>query len=179
MVCSAFNADFDGDQMAVHVPLSAAAQKEAREKMLSVNNILSPAHGDPMVSPSQDIVLGLYYLTVMRTDGKVKGGGKVFANAEEAILAYDSGKVDLQAPVTVRLSRNGPREMLETTPGRVIFNEMLRQFNDGMPEDRQVAYRNRAMDKGGLREVVGECHRKLGSKRTAEIVDSMKRLGFR
>jgi DNA-directed RNA polymerase subunit beta' len=179
MVCSAFNADFDGDQMAVHVPLSAAAQKEAREKMLSVNNILSPAHGDPMVSPSQDIVLGLYYLTVMRTDGKVKGAGKMFANAEETRIAYESGKVDLQAPVFVRLNVDGVTQILETTPGRVIFNEMLSQFNNDMPPEKQILFRNKALDKAGLREVVGDCHRKLGSTRTAEIVDAMKRLGFR
>src|SRR5215212_1060214 len=145
MVCSAFNADFDGDQMAVHVPLSAAAQKEAREKMLSVNNILSPAHGDPMVSPSQDIVLGLYYLTVMRTDGRVKGGGKVFANGEEARIAYESGKVDLQAPVTVRLNVDGRTQMMETTAGRVMFNEMLSQFNKDMPPEKQIMFRNKAL----------------------------------
>src|SRR6476469_1940800 len=113
MVCSAFNADFDGDQMAVHVPLSAAAQKEARELMLSVHNILSPAHGEPMVSTYQDVVLGCYSMTVMRTDGKTKGHGKVFASPDEAMLAYNSGIVDLQAPIQVRLPLAGKVELLE------------------------------------------------------------------
>ena len=105
----------------------AAAQKEARERMLSVNNILSPAHGDPMVSPSQDIVLGCYYMTVMRTDGEPKGDGKVFANPAEAILAYHSEAIDLQAPIMVRMSLDGsrPQTASETTPGRIIFNEVL------------------------------------------------------
>jgi DNA-directed RNA polymerase subunit beta' len=179
MVCSAFNADFDGDQMAVHVPLSAAAQKEARELMLSVHNILSPAHGEPMVSPSQDIVLGCYYMTVMRTDGKTKGHGKIFASPEEAMLAYNSGIVDLQAPVQVRMSIDGAkRAMIETTPGRIIFNEVIQRFNDQAEPDQQIAFRNVALDKGALRAVIGECHRKLGHSRTAEIADSMKRLGF-
>jgi len=179
MVCSAFNADFDGDQMAVHVPLSAAAQKEARELMLSVHNILSPAHGEPMVSPSQDIVLGCYYMTVMRTDGRTKGHGKVFSSPEETILAYDSGIVDLQAPVQVRMSLDGAkRAMVETTAGRLIFNEVICRYNDQMPEEGRIAFRNVALDKGALRAVIGECHRKLGHARTAEIADNMKRLGF-
>ncbi|HEX6607456.1 MAG TPA: DNA-directed RNA polymerase subunit beta', partial [Chloroflexia bacterium] len=179
MVCSAFNADFDGDQMAVHVPLSAAAQREARELMLSVHNILSPAHGEPMVSPSQDIVLGCYYLTVMRTDGRTKGHGKVFANPAEAVLAYHSGVVDLQAPVMVRMSLDGGKpQLVETTPGRIIFNEVIGRYNDQVGPEQQIAYRNVALDKGALRGVIGECHRKLGAARTAEIADNMKRLGF-
>src|SRR5690349_11504343 len=179
MVCSAFNADFDGDQMAVHVPLSAAAQREARELMLSVHNILSPAHGEPMVSPSQDIVLGCYYLTVMRTDGRTKGHGKVFANPAEAVLAYHSGIVDLQAPVMVRMSLDGSKpQMVETTPGRIIFNEVIGRYNDQVGPEQHIAYRNVALDKGALRGVIGECHRKLGAARTAEIADNMKRLGF-
>jgi DNA-directed RNA polymerase subunit beta' len=179
MVCSAFNADFDGDQMAVHVPLSAAAQREARELMLSVHNILSPAHGEPMVSPSQDIVLGCYYLTVMRTDGRTKGHGKVFANPAEAVLAYHSGVVDLQAPVMVRMSLDGSKpQLVETTPGRIIFNEVIGRYNDQVGPEQQIAYRNVALDKGALRGVIGECHRKLGAARTAEIADNMKRLGF-
>src|SRR3954462_12597588 len=149
MVCSAFNADFDGDQMAVHVPLSAAAQKEARERMLSIYNILSPAHGEPMVSPSQDIVLGCYYLTVMRTDGKPKGHGKVFANPDEAVLAYHSGVIDLQAPVRVRMSLDGEqRSLVETTAGRLIFNEVIQRYNDPDAPEQHIAYRNVALDKG-------------------------------
>src|SRR5438270_9192614 len=101
MVCAAVNADFDGDQMAVHVPLSAAAQKEARERMLSIYNMLSPANGDPIVSPSQDIVLGCYYITVMRPGAE--GEGKIFSSSEEAMLAYNSGAINLQAPILVRM----------------------------------------------------------------------------
>ncbi|HUS15125.1 MAG TPA: DNA-directed RNA polymerase subunit beta' [Chloroflexia bacterium] len=179
MVCSAFNADFDGDQMAVHVPLSAAAQKEARELMLSVHNILSPAHGEPMVSPSQDIVLGCYYMTVMRTDGRTKGHGKVFSSPDEAVLAYNSGVVDLQAPIMVRMAVDGAqRSLVETTAGRLMFNEVVQRYNDQVAPELQIAFRNVALDKGALRAVIGECHKKLGHTRTAEIADNMKRLGF-
>ncbi|PJF45288.1 MAG: hypothetical protein CUN48_19650, partial [Candidatus Thermofonsia Clade 3 bacterium] len=97
LVCQAFNADFDGDQMAVHVPLSRKAQEEARMRMLSKYNLLSPATGDPIITPSQDIVLGCYYLTMVR-DG-AKGSGKMFASIDEALLAYDKGLVDIQAPI--------------------------------------------------------------------------------
>src|SRR3954464_10081255 len=116
--------------------------------MLSVNNILSPDCGEPMVSPSQDIVLGCYYMTVMRTDGKVKGEGKVFANPAEAVLAYNSGIVDLQAPIVVRMSiaEGEPRQMLETTVGRVMFNEVIQRFNSQVPEEDRIAYRNTALD---------------------------------
>src|SRR3954468_400735 len=107
LVCTAFNADFDGDQMAVHVPLSAAAQREARERMLSIYNMLSPANGDPIVSPSQDIVLGCYYMTVRRPG--VQGEGKAFATPEEAILAYNSNVINLQAPIYVRMP-NGDKK---------------------------------------------------------------------
>src|SRR5580765_1678062 len=126
LVCSAFNADFDGDQMAVHVPLSAAAQREARERMLSIYNMLSPATGEPIVSPSQDIVLGCYYMTVKRPG--TAGEGKAFASPEEAILAYNSGAVNLQAPIFVRTPNgSGKPELLDTTAGRIMFNEILRR----------------------------------------------------
>src|SRR5450756_1755283 len=116
---SAFNADFDGDQMAVHLPLSAEAQAEARILMLSSHNILSPANGKPIVTPTQDIVLGCYFLNAVKEGAK--GEGKVFANPEEAILAYDFRKVNLQAKVKVRM--NG--DLLETSVGRIIFNKAL------------------------------------------------------
>ena len=143
LVCTAFNADFDGDQMAVHVPLSKKAQEEARLRMLSKYNILSPATGDPIITPSQDIVLGCFYLTIVRDDAK--GAGKVFTDSDEALLAFDKGVVDIQAPIWVRMrgvTLNGqpndrsvrmltpdndgtPRMLLETTVGRLIFNREL------------------------------------------------------
>jgi DNA-directed RNA polymerase subunit beta' len=178
LVCSAFNADFDGDQMAVHVPLSAAAQREARERMLSIYNMLSPANGDPIVSPSQDIVLGCYYMTVSRPGAE--GEGKIFSNPEEAILAYQSGAINLQAPILVRLhdAKKGDPPF-ETTVGRLIFNEVIDRFRDEIPEDETpITYRNQAMDKGSLRSLMGEVHRKLGARRAAEVADNFKRLGF-
>src|SRR4051794_30832068 len=177
LVCSAFNADFDGDQMAVHVPLSTAAQREARERMLSIYNMLSPANGDPIVSPSQDIVLGCYYMTVRRPGAE--GEGKAFASPDEAIMAYNSGAVNLQAPIFVRMP-NGTRkgDVVDTTVGRIIFNEILIRFNEDLPEEEKIAYRNQSMDKGALRSLMSECHRKLGARRAAEIADAMKRLGF-
>ncbi len=199
LVCSAFNADFDGDQMAVHVPLSSAAQKEARERMLSIYNMLSPANGEPIVSPSQDIVLGCYYMTVSRPGAE--GEGKIFSNPGEAILAYQSGAINLQAPILVRMPigtsdekmraredqsiRNpqspirSPKELFETTVGRLIFNEVIDRFRNEVPDDEPgIAYRNQAMDKGSLRSLMGEVHRKLGARRAAEIADNFKRLGF-
>src|SRR5436190_19503921 len=177
LVCSAFNADFDGDQMAVHVPLSAAAQREARERMLSIYNMLSPATGDPIVSPSNDIVLGCYYMTVKRPGAE--GEGKAFSTAEEAILAYNSGAVNLQAPILVRTRNNsGKLELLDTTAGRIMFNEILRRPNEELDEEERIAYRNQSMDKGALRALMSECHRKLGPRRAAEIADQMKRPGF-
>src|SRR5829696_1220446 len=177
LVCAAFNADFDGDQMAVHVPLSMAAQREARERMLSVYNMLSPANGEPIVSPSQDIVLGCYYMTVSRPGAE--GEGKVFSNREEANLAYNSGAISLQAPIMVRMPNPGGKpQLMETTAGRLVFNEVLRRHNEDLPEDQKIVYRNQAMDKGALRSLMGECHLKLGPRRSAEIADAMKRLGF-
>jgi DNA-directed RNA polymerase subunit beta' len=177
LVCSAFNADFDGDQMAVHVPLSTAAQREARERMLSIYNMLSPANGDPIVSPSQDIVLGCYYMTVRRPG--VEGEGKIFSTPEELMLAYQSGAVNLQAPIYVRMKNAyGKNETIETTAGRVIFNEVIVRYNEELPPDDRIAYRNEAMDKGRLRALMSECHRKLGARRSADIADAIKRLGF-
>jgi DNA-directed RNA polymerase subunit beta' len=133
LVCTAFNADFDGDQMAVHVPLSVEAQIEARVLMLSSNNILSPANGSPIIVPSQDIVLGLYYLTVRKED--VKGAGKMFANADEVRSAFDAGVVDIHAPIVLRIG--GDR--LETTVGRVLLWEI-------MPNETLLAYRRVGFD---------------------------------
>ena len=123
LVCTAFNADFDGDQMAVHLPLSAEAQAEARILMLSSNNILSPASGRPITSPTQDMVLGLYFLTSLREDQL--GEGRSFSSIAEGLMAFDQGSVSLQAPIKIRLDLNGESVVKETTLGRVLFNEIL------------------------------------------------------
>ncbi len=123
LVCTAFNADFDGDQMAVHVPLSVESQIEARVLMLSSNNILSPANGSPIIVPSQDIVLGIYYMT--RSTEGAKGEGKIFANPEEVRSAYDARMVDMHAPITVRMK--GQR--VETTVGRILLWEIMPKDN--------------------------------------------------
>ncbi|MDP3046185.1 MAG: DNA-directed RNA polymerase subunit beta' [Chloroflexota bacterium] len=166
LVCAAFNADFDGDQMAVHVPLSTAAKTEARELMLSTYNLLNPSNGEPIVGPTKDMVLGSYYMTQMRPG--TKGEGKVFADFSEAIMAYQMDIVDLRAPIRVQWQGSGSA-LLETTVGRVIFNEAL-------PE--RMRFKNKKMDKKALRDVVGECYQIFGPERTAEVVDEIKKLGF-
>ena len=168
--CSAFNADFDGDQMAVHVPLSDAAVKEARELMLSSHNLLLPANGEPVVGPSKDMVMGCHYMTVEKPGAK--GEGKIFANTEEVALAYDLGVVDLRARIKMMWAptkRHKPK-LLETTVGRVLFNNVL---------PAELRFKNQVMDKGALREVVAECYQKLDQERTAELVDDIKRVGFK
>ena len=168
LVCAAFNADFDGDQMAVHVPLSDKAVAEAREKMLSTVNLLKPASGEPIVGPTKDMVLGAHYLTTEKPGAK--GEGKVFANFEEVEMAVALGIVHPRARIKVAYEKDGRKQMLETTAGRVLFNLIL-------PE--QLRFVNRVMDKSALNELVGECYNKLGPKATAEMVDRMKELGFR
>ncbi|MEW6275398.1 MAG: DNA-directed RNA polymerase subunit beta' [Bacillota bacterium] len=163
MVCTAYNADFDGDQMAVHVPLSAEAQAEARLLMLASHNILNPKDGRPVTIPTQDMVLGCYYLTAQK-DG-VPGEGKVFKDPEEAIMAYENGALHLQAKIKVR--RDG--SLLETTVGRLLFNEVV------PPELR---YLNQVMDKKGLSDLVDKCYRKLGFSATVSLLDGIKKLGF-
>ena len=179
LVCTAFNADFDGDQMAVHVPLSKPAQSEARARMLSVNNLLSPSNGDPIVSPTQDIVLGCYYMTSERNfdadlaNGTVpRGWGKIFSSMEEVKLAYDSGAIDLQARVVVRTDRDGGEvKRIETTVGRVIFNLAL-------PAEIGRYY-NLTMDRKQLRKVVADCYRMFPDPfETARIVNEIKKVGF-
>ncbi len=166
LACSAYNADFDGDQMAVHVPLSRAALAEAEQVMLSIRNMLSPASGEPLAAPTLDMVLGCYYLTLQRPGAK--GEGKKFANFFEAKMAYQLGAVSHQALVEVRDPRNGGQR-IGTTVGRILFNEVL-------PED--IAFRNDVMDKKRLKDLTGECHRRLGPETTAKMLDSIKRLGF-
>src|SRR4051794_29594411 len=179
LVCTAFNADFDGDQMAVHVPLSKPAQAEARERMLSVNNLLSPSNGDPIVSPTQDIVLGCYYMTSERNfdqdmaNGTVpRGWGKIFSSMDEVKLAYDSGVIDLQARILVRTDRDGgDMKRLETTVGRVIFNMAL-------PPEINKFY-NDTMGRKALRVVVADCYRLFSDPfETARIVNEIKKVGF-
>jgi DNA-directed RNA polymerase subunit beta' len=172
LVCSAFNADFDGDQMAVHVPLSDAAQLEARDLMLSSRNLLLPANGEPTVSPTKDMVLGCYYLTI-ENEG-CKGEGKVFADIDEVVLAYELGQVDLHAKIKLRakvlVTKRRYTKIIDTTAGRAIFNSAL-------PEE--LRYRNEEMDKGKLRQLVAECYHRLGQEATAKMVDEIKELGFR
>ncbi|MBI5561364.1 MAG: DNA-directed RNA polymerase subunit beta' [Deltaproteobacteria bacterium] len=165
LVCTAFNADFDGDQMAVHVPLSIEAQVEARVLMMSTNNILSPAHGKPIIVPTQDIVLGLYYLT--RERGGVKGEGKRFSGHDEVRAAYDSGEVHLQAAVKVK--REGV--LVDTTVGRVIMSEYV-------PPCIRFEEINRVMDKKRLADLIDTCYRRAGSKETVIFADRLKDLGY-
>ena len=163
MVCAAFNADFDGDQMAVHVPLTSEARREASDIMLSASNLLKPASGEPITIPSQDMVLGCYYMTHI-VEG-LKGEGKIFASPEEAVIAYNFGKADLRAKVKVKIGE----EIVETSPGRILFNEII---------PKELGFINQEMDKGKLREIVGRCLEIAGSERTAKFVDDLKNLSF-
>ena len=182
LVCTAYNADFDGDQMAVHVPLSAEAQAEARVLMLSTNNILNPKDGRPVDVPTQDMVIGIYYLTMEKPG--VPGEGKVFASIDEAILAYNAGEVSLHARVQVRLSEAGGR--VETTVGRLILYDVIPDElkKDTGPDGRPVLSRTgrkvlaEVTDKKGLSEIVDRCYRKRGYANTAELLDGIKQLGF-
>ena len=163
LVCAAFNADFDGDQMAVHVPLSMEAQMETRLIMNAANNIFSPANGRPVATPSQDIVLGVYYLTKVKIGAK--GEGKVFSSPSEVIMAYQNEAVDKFAKIKVRIGD----EMMDTTVGRVIFNNIL---PEGMP------YYDKAMNKKNVSQVISDCHRLKGHMETVILLDALKRLGF-
>jgi DNA-directed RNA polymerase subunit beta' len=166
LVCTAFNADFDGDQMAVHVPLSIEAQIEARVLMMSTNNILSPANGDPIIVPSQDIVLGLYYMTRERPGAK--GQGKAFSSSKEVRIAYDAGELDLHASIKVRMNGN----LLETTTGRVILSEIL-------PEALPFSWVNKVMSKKELRTLINESYRRAGIKATVILADRLKDMGYK
>jgi DNA-directed RNA polymerase subunit beta' len=170
LVCSAFNADFDGDQMAVHIPLSEKAVKEARELMLSTRNILLPSNGEPVVSPTKDMVLGVYYLT-MEESGK-KGEGKVFTDIDEVALAYALDKVDIHAKIRVlHYTANSKQTTpIETTVGRVLFNQIL-------PES--LRFVNKVLDKGSLKDLVGLSYATLGPDVTAKLVDDIKKIGFK
>ena len=166
LVCTAFNADFDGDQMAVHVPLSIEAQIEARVLMMSTNNILSPASGDPIIVPNQDIVLGIYYMT--RERPFCKGEGRVFANPGEVRMAYDMGELALHASIKVRI--NGKIE--ETTAGRILLYEIV-------PKDLPFSLINKVMNKRELRILINESYRREGIKDTVILADRLKDIGYK
>jgi len=194
LVCTAFNADFDGDQMAVHVPLSLEAQLECRLQLLSVNNMFSPADGRPIVSPTQDIVLGLYYLTKEKPGAQ--GEDRLFANCKEVIVAYNDGLVDLHSRVRVRLDtpiwgeektstiikserkddsesalQEAPKaRIIETTVGRIFLNEVI---------PVGLGYVNVLLDKKKIGAVIANCFKKLGHHETVQLLDRMKSLGFR
>lgn len=167
LVCSAYNADFDGDQMAVHIPLSSRAIQEAKLLMLSTRNLLSPANGSPVAVPSQDMVLGLYYLTKARRN--VPGEGMKFSSVAEVIMAYELGKIHLHAGITVRLSTN---ECVETTVGRALLFEAL-------PQGAEFAWVNRVMTKGDVKWLVDNVYHRFGSEATVQCLDNLKKLGCR
>jgi len=166
LVCTAFNADFDGDQMAVHIPLAKAAVKEAREIMLSIHNILLPSCGEPIVTPTLDIVLGCYYLTTIRSGSR--GEGTLFGSFEEAKLAYALDAVDLAAEVEVR-DQEKSRQRIKTSVGRILFNEVL------PPE---LGFYNKVIDKSSLKQIVTACSKLLGDEDMAVVLDNLKQLGF-
>ncbi|WP_054697888.1 DNA-directed RNA polymerase subunit beta' [Syntrophomonas palmitatica] len=186
LVCTAYNADFDGDQMAVHVPLSAEAQTEARLLMLASNNILNPKDGKPVVTPTQDMVIGLYYLTYMsQKDMNPEQAPRSFCSPEEAQMAYETGQLRLHEKIRVRMrvpQKSGSEilesrqtqvwqeEMLETSVGRIIFNEKI-------PDS--LGFFNEVIDKKKLGELVYSCYRLEGNAKTAEMLDGIKRLGYR
>jgi DNA-directed RNA polymerase subunit beta' len=163
LVCSAFNADFDGDQMAVHVPLSFEAQMEAKVLMLSSHNILSPASGRPISVPSQDIVLGCYYLSKVRANAA--GEGWVFASPDEVVIAINDGKVDTHARIKVRIDK----QMIETTPGRVIFNSIV---------PKGIHFVNEILSKKKIEALVFDIYKHVGNLETANFLDELKNLGY-
>jgi len=167
LVCAAFNADFDGDQMAVHLPLSDEAQNEAKNIMLSSVNLLKPATGEPVVMPTQDMVLGCYWMTKIK-DGLV-GEGKIFSNPEEALLAKHFGQVHLKARIKVRINAQN-NEIIETSVGRIIFNE---------PLPSKIKYINKTMKSFELRKLISELIDKIGIDKTALMMDKIKRMGFK
>ncbi len=185
LVCTAYNADFDGDQMAIHVPLSAEAQAEARVLMLSANNLLHPKDGQPVTVPTQDMILGSYYLTIVRDDEP--GAGKAFSSPNEALMAYQTGDVGIHAPIKVRVTREVDGVMkyktIETTVGRIIFNEPIPQdlgFVDrNDPEhmfDYEVSFQT---GKKQLEQIIKRAIAKHGFTKSAELLDNIKALGFK
>ena len=194
LACTAYNADFDGDQMAIHLPLSAEAQAEARVLMLAANHILAPKDGKPIIVPTQDMVLGTYYLTKVRSrklDRQVKGEGGCYTGIEEALLAYHQHDLDLQAAIRVRINRdNLPSQVIETlseeenilvrtSVGRLIFNEKLPiELRTYKRDEKGEWHLGEVMDKKALGQLVAKCYREFGATRTAEVIDDVKRLGY-
>ncbi|MBR3744013.1 MAG: DNA-directed RNA polymerase subunit beta', partial [Bacteroidales bacterium] len=173
LACTAFNADFDGDQMAVHLPLGNAAVLEAQLLMLGSHNILNPANGAPITVPSQDMVLGLYYITKLREGAK--GEGLTFYGPEESIIAYNEGRVTLQTKIKVRLPKDkmhpeAGTQIIETTPGRLMFNQVV-------PDE--VPYINTLLKKKNLRDIIGEVLKYTGVARTSKFLDDIKDLGYK
>ena len=185
LVCTAYNADFDGDQMAVHVPLSVEAQSEARFLMLATNNLLKPADGHPVVSPSQDMVIGAYYLTMVKEGAQ--GEGRVFASPEEAMMAYEVGDIEVRAMIKVRVTKEIDGEVkskiIETTTGKLIFNEAIPQdlgFVDRSDPEKALDLEvDKLVGRGLLAEIVDRTYRLHGSTHTSEVLDSIKELGFK
>ena len=173
LVCTAFNADFDGDQMAVHLPLGSPAILEAQLLMLSSHNILNPANGAPIAVPSQDMVLGLYYITKARKNTKakpIKGADSIYYSAEEVTIAYNEGKLDLHAELKVRVvTPSGETEIIESTCGRVLFNKLVPQ---------EVGYINQILTKKALRDIISDVMKIVGVQKTAKFLDDIKSLGF-
>ena len=187
LVCTAFNADFDGDQMAVHVPLSVEAQAEARFLMLSVNNILAPKDGSPITTPTQDMILGSYYLTHPGVDDRStyaeKGDGKVFTNLDEMLMAYQTGVVGIHAKVKVRMYKDkGDRgKLVESTVGRFIFNQGIPQDlgfvdRDTDPYSLEVDF---LCDKKKLGAIIDKCYRRHGNTGTVIMLDYIKSMGYK
>jgi len=176
LVCGAYNADFDGDQMAVHVPLTLEAQLESRALMMSTNNVLSPASGEPIIVPSQDVVLGIYYMTRERSNSK--GAGGIFSDSKEVHRAYASGNLDLHAKITVRLPKTGSEEsgeeteLVETTAGRVLLYQIV-------PPKLPFSIVNKVMDKKAISSLINDCYRRCGLKDTVIFADQMMYTGFR
>ena len=194
LACTAYNADFDGDQMAIHLPLSAEAQAEARVLMLAANHILAPKDGKPIIVPTQDMVLGTYYLTKLRKDSParpVKGEGKFYTGIEEALLAYSDKQLDLQAEIKVRVGReNLPSRVIEqmepdsewlmvkTSVGRMIFNEKLPLELRYYHQEQGEWFLGEVMNKKALGKLVAMCYNLLGATQTAQVIDDVKRLGY-
>ena len=178
LVCTAFNADFDGDQMAVHVPLSEKAVQEARKLMLASRNLLKPADGEPIIAPSKDMVLGVYYMTMMHSRSHI-GDGRAFSDIDDVEMAYQLGQVDIHSKIKIRQQtwyddknnrlENSDTRIIETTVGRALFNRIL-------PE--KVQFVNRQLERGGIKDLIAEVYELYGQDITTETADAIKRIGF-
>ena len=166
LVCTAFNADFDGDQMAVHVPLSVEAQVEARVLIMSTNNILSPANGKPIINPTQDIVLGIYWMTRIRPGAK--GEGQIFSHVQDVIYAYENGYVDLQSAIKCRIKN----KLVDISVGRVLLSDVI-------PYEVPLEYYNKVMNKKALADLIDKTFRLCGGKKTVLLADALKNYGFK